>query len=106
MIKVFLTLLYMEGLQPERHYKLMLNYNLKLFSHNELFNDFVNLDLLNKLPSKILLTGNEGTGKCTFALHFINYLFSKNETSKYNLSKNTINPESKSYNLINNLKCY
>ncbi len=81
----------------------MLNYNLKLFSHNELFNDFVNLDLLNKLPSKILLTGNEGTGKCTFALHFINYLFSKNETSKYNLSKNTINPESKSYNLINNL---
>ena len=29
--------------------------------------------------------------------------WTKNETSKYNLSKNTINPESKSYNLINNL---
>tara|TARA_Y100000590_G_scaffold10954_2_gene13469 strand:+ start:2363 stop:3289 length:927 start_codon:yes stop_codon:yes gene_type:complete len=81
----------------------MLNYNLKLFSHNKLFNDFVNLDLKNKLPSRILLTGNEGIGKCTFALHFINYLFSKNETIKYNLSDNTINAISKSYNLINNL---
>ena len=61
----------------------MLNYNLQLFSYNELFNDFVNLDLLNKLPSKILLTGNEGTGKCTFALHFINYLFSKNLINRF-----------------------
>ena len=32
-----------------------------------------------------------------------NYLFSKNEPTKYNLSTNTINPESKSYNHINNL---
>ena len=31
----------------------MLNYNLKLFSHNELFNDFVNLDLINKSFNKI-----------------------------------------------------
>ena len=81
----------------------MLNYNLKLFSHNKLFNHFFNLDLENKLPSRILLTGKEGIGKCTFALHFINFLFSKNETTKYNLSENTINSESKSYNLIKNL---
>ncbi len=81
----------------------MLNYNLKLFSHNKLFNDFINLDLLNKLPSRVLLTGKEGIGKCTFALHFINFLFSKNETTKYNLSKNIINSDSKSFNLINNL---
>ena len=33
----------------------MLNYNIKLFSYNKLFNDFINLDLLNKLPSRILL---------------------------------------------------
>ena len=81
----------------------MLNYNLKLFSYNKLFNDFANLDLVNKLPSRILLTGKEGTGKCTFALHYINFLFSKNENTKYNLAENIINSESKSYNLINNL---
>tara|TARA_B100000686_G_scaffold77550_1_gene83612 strand:+ start:3095 stop:4021 length:927 start_codon:yes stop_codon:yes gene_type:complete len=81
----------------------MLNYNQKLFSHNKLFNHFLNLDTSNKLPTRILLTGKEGIGKSTFALHFINYLFSKNEPTKYNLSTNTINPESKSYNHINNL---
>ena len=81
----------------------MLNYNLKLFSYNKLFNDFANLNSLNKIPSRILLTGKEGIGKCTFALHFINFLFSKDETTKYNLSDNIINSESKSYNLINNL---
>ena len=81
----------------------MFNYNLKLFSYNKLFNDFINLDISNKLPSRILLTGKEGIGKSTFALHLINYFFSKNETTKYNISKNSINPESKSYKLINNL---
>ena len=81
----------------------MFNYNLKLFSYNKLFNDFINLDISNKLPSRILLTGKEGIGKSTFAFHLINYLFSKNETTKYNISKSSINPESKSYNLINNL---
>ena len=81
----------------------MFNYNLKLFSYNKLFNDFINLDISNKLPSRILLTGKEGIGKSTFALHLINYFFSKNEITKYNISKNSINPESKSYNLINKL---
>tara|TARA_B100001250_G_scaffold407522_1_gene428420 strand:+ start:1949 stop:2875 length:927 start_codon:yes stop_codon:yes gene_type:complete len=81
----------------------MLNYNLKLYSHNKLFNDFLNLYSENKLPLRILLTGREGIGKCTFALHFINFLFSENETIKYNLLDNTINSESKSYNLVNNL---
>ncbi len=81
----------------------MLKYNLKLFSHTNLLNDFVNLNSVNKLPSKILLTGQEGIGKFTFALHFINYLFSKNDKFKYNLSENLINTQSVSYNLINNL---
>ena len=81
----------------------MFNYNLKLFSYNKLFNDFINLDISNKFPSRILLTGKEGIGKSTFALHLINYFFSKNETAKYNISNNSINPESKSYNLINKL---
>ncbi len=81
----------------------MLNYNLKLFSHKKLFNDFVNLYLINKLPLRIILSGQKGIGKCSFALHFINYLFSKKEITKYNTSDNLINSDSKSFHLINNL---
>ena len=81
----------------------MLNYNLKLFSYNDLFNHFVHLDLNKKLPSKILLVGQEGIGKTTFAMHFINYLFSKKETTHYNITKNLINSSSKSFGLVNNL---
>ena len=80
----------------------MLNYNLKLFSYNDLFNHFVHLDLNKKLPSKILLVGQEGIGKTTFAMHFINYLFSKKETTHYNITKNLINSSSKSFGLVNN----
>ena len=81
----------------------MLNYNLKLFSYNDLFNHFVHLDLNKKLPSKILLVGQEGIGKTTFAMHFINYLFSKKETTHYKITKNLINSSSKSFGLVNNL---
>ena len=81
----------------------MLNYNLKLFSYNKIFNEFIKLDLSNNLPSRIILNGQEGIGKCTFALHFINYLFSKNEATKYNVSENIIDTNSSSYNLVSNL---
>ena len=84
-------------------FKLMLNYNHRLLSYNKLFTDFVNLHLQQKLHSRILLTGQEGIGKSTFVMHFINYLFSKNETTNYNLLKNIINVKSQSYNLVNNL---
>ena len=81
----------------------MLNYSLKLIGYKNLFNHFVNLESNNKLPSKILLSGQEGIGKSTFALHFINYLLSKNEVTKYNLEENKINHESISFNLLNNI---
>ena len=81
----------------------MIKYNTKLFSYQNLFKNFVSLDIKNKLPSRIILTGQEGIGKFTFALHFINYLFSKNEIIKYDLKENLINQESNSYNLVNNL---
>ena len=58
-----------------------------MFGHDKLFNHLVDLDKKGKLPQKILLTGQEGIGKTTFALHFINYLLSKNEINKYNLKK-------------------
>ena len=81
----------------------MLNYNLKLFSYEKLFKQFVELEKNNKLPLRIMLTGQDGIGKSLFAFHFVNYLLSKDEITKYDLNENKINPESKSFNLINNL---
>ncbi len=81
----------------------MINIANKLFGYKEVFNYLVNLDKVNKLPSKILLTGQNGIGKTTFALHFCNYLFSKKELTKYDILNNTINPNSISKNLLCNL---
>ena len=81
----------------------MLNYSLKLFSYKNIFDSFVNLDLNNKLPSRILLSGQEGIGKTTFSLHLINYLFTKNDKIKYNIIENRIHPDCKSHNLVKNL---
>ena len=94
----------------------MIECALKLFSYKKLFSHLVNLDKSYKLPSNILLQGQEGIGKTTFALHFINYLFSKNENTKYILPENKINPDkysiyktvnevfTESLNLLNNCK--
>ena len=76
---------------------------MKLFGYKNLFKNLVDLDKSNKLPSRILLQGQEGIGKTTFAVHLINYLLSKYENNKYNLNENIIDSNSKSYNLINNL---
>lgn len=81
----------------------MIYYNKKLFSYQNLFNHFINLEIEKKLPSRILLSGQEGIGKKTFAFHFINYLFSKNEKTKYDIIENKINNKSISFNLTNNL---
>tara|TARA_B100000674_G_scaffold293726_1_gene243632 strand:- start:2409 stop:3335 length:927 start_codon:yes stop_codon:yes gene_type:complete len=80
----------------------MLNYSLKLFAYNSLFKNFVDLELNNKLPSRIILSGQEGIGKSTFAFHLINYVFSKNEKTKYDVENNKINIDSKSHNLVSN----
>ena len=74
----------------------------KLFGHKDIFNSLVKLYEKNKLPTKIILSGNEGIGKCTLAYHLINYIYSKDETSIYDLTNNTINENSKSFKLIQN----
>ena len=56
----------------------------------------------NKLPNKILLSGKKSIGKSTLAYHFINYVFSKNEDNKYNISNFTVNNNNKSNILVNN----
>ena len=81
----------------------MIDYSLKLFSYSDLLNNFVTLDNKNLLPSRILLTGQEGIGKTNFSFHLINYLFSKEEINKYNILENKIYENNRSHNLVKNL---
>ena len=76
------------------------NYQTKLFGYNSFFLELVNIYKNKKLPNKILFSGKKSIGKATFALHFINYIFSENENNAYNLDDNTININNKSYKLL------
>ena len=73
----------------------------KIFGHEKILSELINLDKINKLPNKILLSGKNGIGKSTMAYHFINYLFIKNENFKYDISNFTINFNNKSNILVN-----
>ena len=73
-----------------------------LMGYNKVFLNFINHYEADTLPNKIILSGNNGIGKSTFAYHLINYIFSKNEKKKYDVAKNLISKENKSYNLILN----
>tara|TARA_B100001123_G_scaffold315503_1_gene353197 strand:- start:18 stop:986 length:969 start_codon:yes stop_codon:yes gene_type:complete len=75
---------------------------LNLFGYDEIFNSFINLYKKNEMPKVILLNGQEGLGKATFAYHFFNYLLSSNEKYKYDIENNKIDPNNSSYKLINN----
>ena len=74
----------------------------KLFGYEYYFNSFINLYQKNRLPNAILLSGPKGSGKATFAYHFVNYLLSHDEENKYSVKNFYINPDNKSYrNLCN-----
>ena len=70
---------------------------LHLFGYQNYFNSFIKLFHKNKLPNTILLSGQKGSGKATFSYHFINYLLSQNEQSKYELKNFKINFDNNSY---------
>tara|TARA_B100000900_G_scaffold405577_1_gene415374 strand:+ start:133 stop:1062 length:930 start_codon:yes stop_codon:yes gene_type:complete len=74
----------------------------KLFGHNELFFYLKNLYSQEKLPNKILFSGEKGIGKSTLSYHLINYILSYEEEYSYDLTNLTINPENKSFKLIQN----
>ena len=74
----------------------------KLLSFKDNFKELVNLSLRNKLPNKLIFSGNKGIGKSTFAFHLINYLFSQDEEGSYDLENNEININNKSYKLVSN----
>ena len=73
-----------------------------LFGFNDEFKELVSLYVSNKLPNKILLSGQKGIGKCTIAYHFINYVLSANEDFTYDLQNFKINNNNKSFKLVQN----
>ena len=60
---------------------------LKLFGYKEKFNFFLKLKEKNRLPNTILLSGPKGSGKSTFAYHYINFLLSQDEENKYSINR-------------------
>ena len=72
----------------------------KLIGYENLFNHFVKLLNEEKLPNKIIISGNKGIGKSTYAYHFINYIFSKKEKNPYDLNQYKIQSENKSFKLM------
>tara|TARA_B100000035_G_scaffold139614_1_gene118969 strand:- start:44 stop:973 length:930 start_codon:yes stop_codon:yes gene_type:complete len=75
---------------------------IKLFSHKEQFESLINLYSENKLPNKILFSGEKGIGKCTLAYHIINCILSLNEENPYDTKNLQINSENKSFKLVQN----
>ena len=74
--------------------------NTSIYGYKYFFNEIIQLYNNRKMPNKILLSGKKGSGKATFAYHLVNFFLSKNEEFKYNLTENKINPENKSFKLL------
>ena len=75
---------------------------LSLYGHNFEFFNFIELYKCQKLPNKILLSGEKGIGKSTLAYHIVNYVLSIDEDHSYNLKNFKVNLENKSFKLILN----
>jgi len=80
---------------------LLPNMQEKLFSYDKYFKIFIKLFKNNLLPNIILLSGQSGLGKATFAYHFINSILSNKEDYSYDFMNFTINPLNRSFRLIN-----
>ena len=78
------------------------NNQINLYGLRKNFKELINLYNLNKLPNKIILSGEKGIGKCTLAYHLINFILSVDEEASYNVEKNLINIDNKSFKLIQN----
>ena len=75
-------------------------YQTKLYGYKSHFYELVDIYNRKRLPNKILFSGKKGIGKATFALHFINYIFSIKEKNRYILDSCSIDINNKSYRLI------
>jgi len=75
---------------------------LSLFGHQNEFINFIELYQNQKLPNKILLSGEKGIGKSTLAYHVINCILSNDENFSYDNKNFKINPDNKTFKLITN----
>ena len=75
---------------------------LSLYGHHVIFLNFINLYKNNKLPNKILLSGEKGIGKSTLAYHIINQILSSDEDPSYDSENYKINPDNRSFKLVAN----
>tara|TARA_B110000003_G_scaffold267763_1_gene296406 strand:- start:613 stop:1542 length:930 start_codon:yes stop_codon:yes gene_type:complete len=73
-----------------------------LLEHRQIFETLIKLYKKNCFPNKILLSGEKGIGKSTLAYHLINFVLSENEEHGYDYQNCKINPNNKSYKLIQN----
>ena len=74
----------------------------KLFGLKKYFLDLIRIYKKDIFPTKIMLSGQKGIGKCTLAYHFINYVLSFNENNNYDLVNLEINPNSSVFKTILN----
>ena len=75
---------------------------LSLYGHHDIFQNLINLYKYNKLPNKILLSGEKGIGKSTLAYHIINQILSSDEDLSYDSENFKINTNNRSFKLVTN----
>ena len=73
-----------------------------LYGFDKLLKDFINLYNNEKLPNKIIFTGQKGIGKSTLSYHLINSILSKDEQYPYDLKNFSINDKNRTFKLIQN----
>ena len=81
---------------------LQANIQTRIYGLDRFFFELIDIYKKNKLPNKILLTGEKGCGKSTLAYHFINYVLSQDEDYSYNETKLEIQENNRSFKLISN----
>ena len=77
----------------------------KLIGLDQYFDNMTMLYQSNMFPKILLLNGKKGIGKFTLVFHFLNYVYSHNEKTFYNINKKIINSKSVFYNSILNKTC-
>ena len=73
-----------------------------LIGFDDIIFNLINLYKSNNLPNKFLISGPDGIGKRILSKHLLNSILSINEEFSYNLEKLEINPENRSFKLLEN----
>ena len=72
----------------------------KLIALDKFLDEMVGLYNANKFPKVLLLNGKKGIGKFTLVIHFLNYIFTKQEKEPYNINNKEIITDSAFYNQL------